>query len=340
MSETTLLRSSAIVRNATIAPPQHGPVKSGELQLVQVRLPQGGPQVQEGQQKPVQILPPKDAKAAAMTGGGLPMVNVKMTQNGPQLDDGQNHPVVIKNAAKLSSVATGELPMVQVKMTPTGPQVQTVSNIQGGPPQIPAERPALSAPRGALAPRQGYVARPAYPVASQSRVAPVARVARVPAPQVAVPVQPTAPPVLDLTVDQLMLCRHLAEKYLAEVRSPADAPAGTVEDSDAAWLAVATIAAIDDVLVATAEAEALAEAAPPVPAASTIAAPAETSIAPAPSVSYSAGRVGARSYVAGGRSQRNAGLAPRRTARTEETTEAPATETPEPASPADGDAQG
>lgn len=315
MSETTLLRASAIVRNATIAPPQHGPVKSGELPHVQVR--QTGGQVQEGQQKPVQILPPKDANGPVTT-GALPMVNIKMTQNGPQLDDGQNHPVVIRDAPSRGGVATGGLPMVNVKMTQAGPQVQTETNIQGGPPQIPAEPPALSSPRGQyVAPvaRQGYVARPAYPAARQSRVAPVARVARIAAPTASVPVP-------DLTMDQLMLCRHLAEKYLAEVRAaPADAandPAEIVEDSDAAKLAAATIATIDDVLAATAaqvEAAALAAAAP-VPAASTIAAPAATSISPAPSVSYNAGRVGGRSYVAGGaRSQRNAGMAPRRTAR-------------------------
>lgn len=41
MSETTLLRTSAIVRNATFAPPQHGPVKTGALSLVQVRMAPG-----------------------------------------------------------------------------------------------------------------------------------------------------------------------------------------------------------------------------------------------------------------------------------------------------------
>lgn len=316
MSETTLLRSSAIVRNATIDPPQHGPVKTGELPLVQVRMTQGGPQVQEGQQKAVQILPPKDAKAAVTT-GGLPMVNVKMTQNGPQLDDGQNHPVVIRDAPTRGGVATGGLPMVQVNMTQAGPQVQTETNVQGGPPQIPAAPPALSQPRGALgAPggRQGYVARPAFPVGNQARVAPVARVARVAAPQAALPTVPT------LTTDQLMLCRHLAEKYLAEARAAVEAtdpPVEGVEDSAVAMLAAATIAAIDDVLVAAAVQAEAAEA--PTPAAQTIAAPAATSIAPAPSVSYDAGRVVSRGYVAGGvRSQRNAGMAPRRTPRSGE----------------------
>lgn len=321
MSETTLLRSSAIVRNATIAPPQHGPVKTGELPLVQVRMTQGGPQVQEGQQRPVQILPPKDAKGAVVT-GGLPMVNVKMTQNGPQLDDGQNNAVVIRDA-KQGAVAAGGLPMVNVQMTTAGPQVQTESNVQGGPPQIPAALPALSQPRGERATvgaRQGYIARPAYPVASQARVG-GASIARIAAPQ-AVP-QASLPVVglLDFSTDQLMLCRHLAEKYLADASR--DAAPDLLEDSESAKLASSLVVTIDTALAAataaaTAAAMAVAtESVATVPTAvtTTIAAPAATSISPAPSVSYNAGRV-ARSYVAGGsRGQRNAGMAPRRVQR-------------------------
>jgi hypothetical protein len=316
MSETTLLRSSAIVRNATIAPPQHGPVKTGELPLVQVRMTQVEPQVQESQQKAVTILPPKDAVAADKT-GGLPMVNVKMTQNGPQLDDGQNNPVVIRNAAKLSGVSTGGLPMIDVKMTPTGPQIQTQTNIQGGPPQIPAEPPALSRPSGAPIVRQGYVARPAYPVGRQARMAPVARGATpTAAPQVQVQATPL-PSVPSLTADQLMLCRHLVEKYLSEARASVDADVDVVGESfDVVVLAEATIATIDDALVATAARVEAAVRAAEAPAPATVAAPAATSISPAPSVAYTAGRVVSRSYVAGGaRSQRNAGMAPRSTPR-------------------------
>jgi hypothetical protein len=247
-------------------------------------------------------------------------VNVKMTQNGPQLDDGQNRPVVIKDAPSRGGVASGGLPMVQVKMTQSGPQVQTETNVQGGPPQIPAAPPALSAPRVVPMPRQGYVARPAYPVVSQARVASVARVAA-PQPTVQAAAPAALPMMPELTADQLMLCRHLAEKYLAEVRTDAvDGADSEVEDSDAAKLAAATIVTIDDALAVTTariEAAVLAAAAPAiVSATSTIAAPAATSISPAPSVAYDAGRVGGRSYVAGGvRSQRNARLAPRSTPR-------------------------
>ena len=160
MSDTTLLRSSAIVRNASIgATPPHGSVKAGELPLVQVRMQPGGPQVQEGQQKPVTILPPKDAASAVLT-GGLPMVSVKMTQNGPQLEDGRDQPVVIKDG-KHGAVATGGLPMIQVKMDGGKPQVQTIPNVSGAGPQIPAAPPVLSTPRVARSfAHQGYVAAP------------------------------------------------------------------------------------------------------------------------------------------------------------------------------------
>lgn len=326
MSDTTLLRSSAIVRNAsTGATPPHGPVKTGELPLVQVRMQPGGPQVQEGQQKPVTILPPKDAASAVLT-GGLPMVSVKMTQNGPQLEDGRDQPVVIKDG-KHGAVATGGLPMIQVKMDGGKPQVQNMPNVSGAGPQIPAAPPVLSAPRVARPPNQGFfaaptalatvpnhgfVARAAAPATSQVRVA------RVGAPQVALP------PVPEFTVDQLMLCRHLADTYLngllaAELPSesaPEEAPVA----SEAVQLAQATLATIDDVLVSTAvRAEAVANAARApiaVVGTPTVAAAASTSIAPTPQVAYTAGRVGARSYsMPGARTQRNSAMAPRRTAR-------------------------
>ncbi len=285
MSETTILRTSAIVRNATFAPPQHGPVKTGELPLVQVRMAPGGPQVQNGQQKGVEILPPRDAKSALAI-GGLPMVQVKMTQNGPQADDGHDQTVVIKNTAR-PGVASGGLPQLQVKMTQAGPQVQTLSTVQGGPPQIPAAAPALSAPRQTV-PRQ--VALPAVP---------------------------------ELPLDQLMLCRHLVEKYLVEQRATV-----TVEDTaktsetvspENVKLAELTILMLDEALIAAAAANAPAlEVADSeiVTVMPTMSYAAATSIAPAPTASYVAGRVGTRPQAfTGARTQRNSSLAPRRVAR-------------------------
>ena len=327
MSDVTLLRNNAIVRNASVgATPPHGPVKTGELPLVHVRQPPGGPQVQEGQQKPVTILPPKDAAAAVLT-GGLPMVSVKMTQNGPQLEDGRDQPVVIKDG-KHGAVATGGLPMIQVKMDGGKPQVQNMPNVSGAGPQIPAAPPVLSAPRVvrsfanqgyvaaptalATAPNHGFVARAAVPTTSQVRVA------RVAAPQVELP------PVPEFTVDQLMLNRHLADKYLADllaaVETPIEPSAEAPVVSEAIQFAKVMIEVIDEALVATAvRAEAAANAAlvPVVVLATpTVAAAASTSIAPTPQVAYTAGRVGARSYsMPGARSQRNSAMAPRRTAR-------------------------
>jgi hypothetical protein len=334
MADITLLRNNAIVRNASVGTtPPHGPLKTGELPLVQVKMGPGGPQIQEGQQKPVTILPPRDAKSAVTT-GGLPMVSVKMTQNGPQLEDGRDQPVLIREG-KHGAVATGGLPMIQVKMDGGKPQVQNMPHVSGAGPQIPAAPPVLSAPRVqrtalpanqgyvatptalATAPRHGYVARAAVPATSQVRIA------RVAAPQVALP------PVPEFTTDQLMLCRHLADTYLngllaVEVPSEDSAEAPVV--SEAIQLAKATLATIDDVLVSTAvraEAAAIAEAAAaasPAPTIPTVAASASTSIAPTPSVAHVAGRVAGRvanrSYsMPGARSQRNNGMAPRATPR-------------------------
>ena len=329
MADITLLRQNAIVRNASLgASPPHGPLKTGELPLVHVKQPPGGPQIQEGQQRPVTILPPKDADSAVRT-GGLPMVKVKMQDGKAKLEDGIDEKVVIRDS-RHGAVATGGLPMIQVKMDGGKPQVQNLPNVAGAGPQIPAAPPVLSAPRVvraapvnqgyvatptalATVPNHGYVSRAAVPATSQ------ARIARVAAPQVVLPLVP------EFTVDELMLYRHLAETYLnglAETSSEtASSDSAEVPVSEAIEFTKVTIAKIDDMLVATAvRAEAVAnaaaaaavvEVAPPAP---TVAASASASIAPRPAVAYTAGRVGGYS-MAGARGQRNAGMAPRRTAR-------------------------
>jgi hypothetical protein len=318
MAETQLLRSSAIVRNATVAPPQHGPVKTGALPLVQVRMAPGGPQIQEGQQKPVTILPPRDAASAVVT-GGLPMVQVKMTQNGPQLDNGRDQPVLIRDG-KMGSVNAGGLPMIQVKMDGGKPQVQTVPNVQNGPPRIPGAAPVVSAPR---------TAGPAVP-SRQVVSAPGRHVVAAPTRQVTAAPQVELPPVPELSIDQLMLCRHrVHEALVADIAAarPTELPTELRPESDAIKFARLTVDTIDDILVATAvhaEAEALAAAAAAtapavaaVPRTQNFAA--STSISPAPSAAYVAGRVGnvrpQQGYTAGGRTQRNSGMAPRRVAR-------------------------
>ena len=332
MAETTLLRQSAIVRNASVgnSPPLSPPgaVKTGELPLVQMRTPPGAPpQVLTPRPKPVEILPPRDANSALRT-GGLPMINVKMTAQGPQLDDGQDKPVVIlPSRDQKHSIAAGGLPMVDVKMTSAGPQVQNMPPSQKAPPQIQAAQPAVSQPRRSWG---------AAPVVNKGRVVRVAA----PKPELALP------PVPELSADQLMLCRHLVGKYLMDLKTPAPMvqetmePAGPasqdavdsgerVVSTDASAVASevpeglvhlveATIETIDQALVAVAVRAEAAEAAAvaavaAVAAAAAVPAPAASIIPAAPSTSYVAGRVGARpnGYA---RAQRSAGQAPRRVA--------------------------
>lgn len=340
MADMTTLRNQ-IVKNASVGTtPPHGPVKTGELPLVQVKAPPVGRPVQEGQQKPVAILPSKDPKGNVTT-GALPLVQVKMGQNGPEIDDGRDNPVVIRDGKQTTSA--GALPMVQIEMTKAGPQqLHNTPQQQSTPPQIPSAAPVLSVPRAsAPAPRQGYVARPALPHTGQGYVARVAlpvagpparelyasspRVARIAAPQVIAP-QVDLPPLPELSTEQLMLCRHRVDKYLGELVAatyPVEPPAEMPPPSEAVQLAKATIATLDDILVATAvraeaaeKAAAAAAAAPIAATIPTVAVPAATaSIAPTPSVSYVAGRVTGTRSVAGARAQRNAGMAPRRTAR-------------------------
>ena len=315
MSETNLLRSSAIVRNASVgATPPHGPVKTGELPHVHVKATPGGAQVREGQQKPVTILPPKDAQSAVAI-GGLPMVQVKMTQNGPQPDDGRDNPVVIKD--NRGTIPAGNLPMVQVKMENGRPTVQTAPNVKAGPPQIPGAAPALSAPRVAQA--QGGP-----------------RVTRVPAPRPELLPAPVLPEVPELSAEQWLLYRHLVDKYHADLTAsstPSDS-ADDVAKSDAVKFAEATIDTIDQALVAVAvraEAAAIAASAPvPIAAAAAVG---NTYVAPRPvtgghfspaslsptvpqNAGYVAQRPGTRTHVAGGgRTQGSSGFAPRRVQR-------------------------
>jgi hypothetical protein len=345
MADTTLLRSSAIVRNSSIgtSPPAapRGPVKTGELPLVQVKMGPGGPQVLTPQPKPVEILPPRDADSALAT-GGLPRINVKMTSRGPQPDDGRDSPVMILPPKdQKHAVAVGGLPMAQLRATSASPQIQSLPNVRSAGPQIQAPPPALSQPRPA-----GFAAAPlghgpqrgaGFAVAPSGQ----ARVFRVAAPTAA-PVPVPLPPMPEIPADQLMLCRYLVGKYLVDLsateiavpatqstddaqRAESSAPADSATAkgvSDNVNLAEATIATIEQALVAVAlraEAEAAAaivqespelleEAVVPVrPTAS-----AASIIPVAPTASYVAGRV--HGY-GGGRVQRNGSMAPRRVPR-------------------------
>lgn len=220
MAETTLLRQSAIVRNSAVgtSPPLSAPgaVKTGELPLVQVKMAPGAPQFLVPQPKPVEILPPRDASSALRT-GGLPMISVKMTSQGPQPDDGQDKAVVILPPKdQKHTVAAGGLPMVDVKMTSAGPQVQNLPSAQKAPPQIQGPQPAVSQPRRSWG---------AAPSVNKGRVV------RVAAPKIEVPL----PPLPEFSAEQLMLCRHLVGKYLADL----SAGRPTVQGAEEAAVVVA-----------------------------------------------------------------------------------------------------
>ena len=327
MAETSLLRNNAIVRNASVgATPPHGPVKTGELPLVQVKTAPVGPQVREGQQRPVAIVPSKDRNGVAS--GSLPLVQVKMTQNGPQLDDGQDKPVVIRDG-KQQTVTTGALPMVEVRMENGRPQVKNMPNVQAGPPQIPTAAPALSQPRAAAQPAEALPRAPHVQSAPpQMLTAPSAmgqpRVARVAAPH---PTQLQLPEVPQFDTDELLLLRHAADRYMATEALGSEE--GT--PSDSVKLAADVIEKIDQVLVAVAvraEAAALAAASPPPPPLNAYVQPrpvtgghfSPASVAPQPQrTGYVAQRPGARSFAGGGaRAQGNAAMAPRRVPRAPE----------------------
>jgi hypothetical protein len=272
---------------------------------VQVKAPPAGRQVQDGQQKPVQIMAP-NSKGAVAT-GALPMVQVKMTQKGPQLDDGQNNAVVIMDNRQ--TVAAGALPMVQVRMDGGKPQVQTIPNVQGGPPQIPMAAPVLSRPRTVgriAAPQQVQV----YP--QQIAQAPV-QVAQVP--------QARGP---ELSIDGALFLRHRADTYISEHTSDVNA---TPDSTTANNLKIAedAIFVLDQMIAAASSTEEVVEVTEPAAPISTAPSPAVRAQAVgyvAPHALSSTGRVAApaRGYVAprpGGRNIRmgNASLAPRRVAR-------------------------
>jgi hypothetical protein len=318
MAETTLLRSTAIVANASVGVSRPPPVNAGALPLVQVK-PVAPSRVQEGQQQQtVTILPPKDTDSAVKT-GGLPMVKIKMTDGKPKPDDGMHNNVVIKD--NRNTVSAGGLPMVQVRMEQGRPQVQSMPNVQNARPQIPSAPPtALSQPR---------VARIAAPAPVQLRPQAPTQPYGQPHVQVSAPTAVSPP---ELSVDELMLSRHALDKYLSEQRGD---DAG-VEASDNVKIAESAIGKFDQMIeaAATAPVEVPVGAVVDAPAAAQFAVPSiavnaapvrVASVGYVPPASYTQRprTIPTNGYVAprpGGHSRvnmrGNASLAPRRVART------------------------
>ena len=279
MADVTVLRTSAIVQNAAVGTSRPPLVSAGALPLVQVKMTPAGPQIHEGQQRPVQMLPP-NSRGASVQAGQLPMVQVKMTQNGPQPDDGQNRAVVIKDS-RHGAVNAGGLPMVQVRMDGGKPQVQTVSNVHGGPPQIPAAAPALSQPRVAriAAPRQVQV----YP---QPQIV-QAQIAQAQVQSSFVPQMP------ELSTDQVLFVRHLVDKYLAEHAGNVAADSTT---ADNVKLAEDTIFVFDRMIAAvTAQ---IAEGSVEIPVTASVVEVEAVPVATVPVVAAPVARVATVGYVA------------------------------------------
>lgn len=261
MADMTPLRSNAsaantVAQNPTVGASKPPQINTGGLPGVQVKAMPAGPQIRDGQQKPVAILPGKDPKGAVAT-GGLPTIHVKNVQGGPsQVDDGRDTPVVIKDQKPMTE--TGHLPMVEVKLTDGGAEVRNVPQQQTMPPRLAGAAPVLSAPRNGQ------------------------RVVRVGAPRVALPAAPQVPAFPSLSAEQLMLCRHLVDKYAGELRStesPADETAAS-SIADNLKLADETLAAIDEAMDAIA-----ARAAQPAEEAALVAGVAEPAAeAPAPAL--------------------------------------------------------
>jgi hypothetical protein len=284
MAEITLLRTSAINRNGAARPvsakaktpaqtsevtmpeasvPVAKPVAAqdqdarrsvttGGLSPVQVKTIPGGPQIHGD---PSKSLTAKDA-GHAVAAGGLSLVQTKAVPGAPQVQGNQSKTFVLLPPRDMGrSVVAGGLPPVQLKMTPGGPQVLSEPRAQRARAQLQNAPSALSQPR---------VARAQVPQAVQEP---------------------------ELTADQLLLCRHLVDKYLGEQRVGDGADAAVTVDTDNVKLAEATISTIDATMIAR-----------------TIAA---AQVAPV------VGHVALRPRVlgTGPRSQINAGMAPRRMGR-------------------------
>lgn len=190
---------------------------------------------------------------------------------------------------------SGPLPVVQVNMNANGPQTHNQqrsapSAAGGARPAVQSGLPMVNVKMGTNGPQQVQGGGPKVQhVQTRAKVQVLPRSALAEAP---------------LTPDQLLLCRHLVDKYLTELKAAAEAPKpeGQTEEGDVAAKAAAdnvklgeeTIKAIDVAMVAHTAAAAFVDQAP---------AQAAAKAPPPPRV------------VTGARTQGNASLAPRRVAR-------------------------
>lgn len=161
-------------------------------------------------------------------------------------------PGIIRNASpnatssRPNATLSGALPVVNVNMNAGGPQRQGGQQVRQGVTILPPKAGTLQFRTGGL---------PNQP-AKQSVVILPPKEQRA-----GVGAGASAP----LTADQLLLCRHLAEKYLSDARTSIDEAQADGAASDNIKLAEATIVAIDATMAAMTAAAAVAAAPPPPP---------------------------------------------------------------------------
>lgn len=289
MAEITLLRTSAINRNGVARPAAaKARIPSVKAQASEVTVPEALIPIAEPA-----VAHDQDARRS-VTAGGLSPVQTKTIPGGPQVLGDPSKSLSSKNAGRF--VAAGGLSLVQPKTIPGSPQVHGNQSkafvllpprdmgrsvVAGGLPPVQLKTPpgapqVLSEPRAQRARAQLQNAPSAL---SQPRIARahVQQAAQEP----------------ELTADQLLLCRHLVDKYLGELRAGDDKE--QIDGSATVKLAEATISTIDETMIARTIAGALAD---------------EPLAAPAPAVGHVAQRP--RVLGTGPRSQINAAMAPRR----------------------------
>jgi hypothetical protein len=145
--------------------------------------------------------------------------------------------------AKPQAQLSGAHPVVQVNMNAGGPKIQGGAQVRQGVTILPPKGGTRTFTTGGL-PNQG--AKPGVVIMpTQAQLAAAA----------------AAPPPSPLTADQLLLCRHLTDKYLDTLRESTSETAVDGAAADNIALAEGTIKAIDNTMAAMTAAAAAAAAA-------------------------------------------------------------------------------
>jgi hypothetical protein len=159
-------------------------------------------------------------------------------------------PGIIRNASpnatssRPNATLSGALPVVNVNMNAGGPQRQGGQQVRQGVTILPPKAGTLNFRTGGLPNQPAKQSVVILPPKEQRAGAGVSS---------------------PLTADQLLLCRHLADKYLGEVRASADEAQADGTVADNIKLAESTVVSIDAAMVAMTAAAAIAAAPTPPP---------------------------------------------------------------------------